>query len=566
MQLRPTFSSPHSIYPFRTSISGYRTKTRLLSSSNASSGSGSREREGEREGQEDVANSSSDNNNATTTSTTSTNDMSASDRLFLDALREESSSSSPQKSQYLQYLESQHLQGHPNWDGDERMEDTVLRMLVDKYKPLRNTGGGIKSADEKLKERVPKITPKDMALDLDGVLERFTRNANVGSDATTTATSTITTTTTATQETTPLTPSSISWADEPLLPSSDSHRPWHTEFRVPSHVISSIKLANIPLNPLPPHLRDTSTVFSSPPFGGGGTGRTTKGGDDEKARKKEKEMKKRSEMGNRLGKAREETLDYRLGLKDKAGALGIAAGMRPNPVSMKGWAGLIEDKIERARSRGVFNNLKGRGQPLSSTLEEKNPFIAREEFLMNRIVQRNGAAPPWVELQGELDTALQSFRSILRASYVRRTIRLLTSLHPPYVLSKYTLPDILSHRDPEWEKKEESYHTKAVDEINALVRKYNGLAPYAVRRAYIMKKVEVERVYEECAEDVLEGLKGRLKAGDGGVGIGAAGAGDGEKTGGAGATGGRADDPEFMGLGDWIWGLIGKVLGRWRVR
>jgi len=32
--------------------------------------------------------------------------------------------------------------------------------------------------------------------------------------------------------------------------------------------------------------------------------------------------------------------------------------------------------------------------------EEANPFIAREEFLMNRIVQRNGAAPPWVEVQG----------------------------------------------------------------------------------------------------------------------------------------------------------------------
>lgn len=31
--------------------------------------------------------------------------------------------------------------------------------------------------------------------------------------------------------------------------------------------------------------------------------------------------------------------------------------------------------------------------------DEKNPFIGREEFLMNRIVQRNGAVPPWVELQ-----------------------------------------------------------------------------------------------------------------------------------------------------------------------
>lgn len=45
-------------------------------------------------------------------------------------------------------------------------------------------------------------------------------------------------------------------------------------------------------------------------------------------------------------------------------------------------------------------NVKGRGQPLMRSIEETNPFIAREEFLMNRIVQRNGAAPPWVEVQG----------------------------------------------------------------------------------------------------------------------------------------------------------------------
>ena len=49
--------------------------------------------------------------------------------------------------------------------------------------------------------------------------------------------------------------------------------------------------------------------------------------------------------------------------------------------------------------------MKGRGRPLKELVEEKNPFIAREEFLMNRIVQKNGAAPPWVEIQGgEMDS------------------------------------------------------------------------------------------------------------------------------------------------------------------
>lgn len=61
---------------------------------------------------------------------------------------------------------------------------------------------------------------------------------------------------------------------------------------------------------------------------------------------------------------------------------------------------LMNDVIQKARLEGQFKTLKGRGKPLVQITDEKNPFIAREEFLMNRIVQRNGAAPPWVEIQG----------------------------------------------------------------------------------------------------------------------------------------------------------------------
>ena len=65
--------------------------------------------------------------------------------------------------------------------------------------------------------------------------------------------------------------------------------------------------------------------------------------------------------------------------------------------------------IQRARSKGVFNGVKGRGKPLVRMQEESNPFIAREEFLMNRIVQRNGAAPPWVEVQAGKNPRLLLF-------------------------------------------------------------------------------------------------------------------------------------------------------------
>ncbi|KAJ3743525.1 hypothetical protein DFH05DRAFT_1496389 [Lentinula detonsa] len=370
------------------------------------------------------------------------NEVNASDKLFSDAVKEETEGTTTRpKSAYLQFLE----QKHENWDGEERVQDAVLRMLVDKYKPLRS--GAIATAEQKLKQTPPKITS-------------FTK------------------------------PSSGSWATESLLPSSETHRPWHTEFKVPSHVISSVKLANIP----PPPVRASSAP------------------QDEKAKKKERDMLKRTEQAGRLGRARESTLDYRLGLKNRSGGSQLTAGGRPNPVGMRGWTSLIEDKIEKARIAGVFNHIKGRGQPLARTTEEKNPFIGREEFLMNRIVQKNGAAPPWVELQGELDIAVSTFRDILRQSYIRRVVRTLTALHPPAILATWlTLQDIKAHRDPEWEETERVYHDVAVEEINALVRKYNGVAPYAVRRAYYMRSVEIGRLYEECAEDVLKGLKERVR-------------------------------------------------------
>ena len=114
-------------------------------------------------------------------------------------------------------------------------------------------------------------------------------------------------------------------------------------------------------------------------------------------------------------------------------------------------------------------------------------------------------------LRVELETAVNTFRDVLRQSWTRRALRNLTSMHPASLLPKFALTDVTTMRDPEWEAKEKSYHETAVDELNALVRKYNGLAPYAVRRAYYMRTTELERVYKEAAEDILQGLEDRAK-------------------------------------------------------
>ncbi|GLB34226.1 putative protein with domain of unknown function (DUF1992) [Lyophyllum shimeji] len=381
------------------------------------------------------------------------NHTSASEKLFADAAREEAEGSNPHKSSRLTVLENE----HQNWDGEERIQDTVLRMLIDKYKPLRT--GTIQSADQKLKLAPPRVRP-----------------ASQGQVVVA-----------------PLTPSTGSWATEPLLPSKQGHQPWHTQFKAPAHATSSIKHASFPLPPPRPSAAAAKPV----PV-------------DDRARRKEREEKKRAERAGRLATARESTLDYRFGIRG-----GSEAPRSPvNPVSLKGWTNLVEEKIEKARQAGLFQTVKGRGKPLVTATEESNPFIAREEFLMNRIIQRQGAAPPWVQLQSELDTAVNSFRELLRQSWIRRAVRMLTLSTPPGLLHTFKLSDVRSFRDPEWEQRERSYHQVALEDLNALVRKYNGLAPYAVRRPYYMHNVEMDRLYEESAEEILRELGERARAPD----------------------------------------------------
>ncbi|EGO02284.1 hypothetical protein SERLA73DRAFT_178144 [Serpula lacrymans var. lacrymans S7.3] len=380
----------------------------------------------------------------------SSDERSASAKLFADAAREEAEeaeSPSPKRPSNITLLENQ----NENWTGEESMQDAVLRMLVDKYKPLR--GGPIRTAEEKLKQVPPRIHSDAASI---SETERASRN----------------------------------WeevANEPLLPAVEGHKPWHTTFKAPSHATASIKLGTFPLVSA-----RTSTKSSAT---------------DERTRKTERELQKRKEQAGRLTRARESTLDYRLGIKSGHGE--NRPSVRANPVSMRGWQSMIEDKIEKARLAGQFDKVKGRGQPLVRQSDERNPFIAREEFLMNRIVQRNGASPPWVEVQLELESAINSFREMLRQSWTRRAVRMLTVSQPATYLPSLALADITSLRDDEWEERERSYHDTAITELNSLVRKYNGLAPYAVRRPYYERSAELAKVYEECGEDILRGISRR---------------------------------------------------------
>lgn len=211
-------------------------------------------------------------------------DTSASAKLFADAEREEAEEAAKAtKLTALTRIAQQ--QQHPNWDGDERVEDGVLRMLMDKYKPLRT--GTIQSAEEKIRRNPPKMSSAFSAVNI---------------------------------ATVKLEPTTGSWATEALLPAKEGHQPWHTEFKAPTTSTSSVKLAHIPPPP--------KNKISQEPL-------------DDRARRKVREEKRRAQQVNKLALARESTLDYRLGIKGRE-----VSGTMLNPSTMKGWNSLIEDKIE----------------------------------------------------------------------------------------------------------------------------------------------------------------------------------------------------------------------------
>jgi DnaJ homolog subfamily C member 28 len=121
---------------------------------------------------------------------------------------------------------------------------------------------------------------------------------------------------------------------------------------------------------------------------------------------------------------------------------------------------------------------------------------------MNQIVQRQGAASPWVEIQAELEAAVTSFRAVLLQIWVRGAVRMLTLSWQPLHEHEHEplLVDVRALRDREWETHERAYHDSVlkVADIKALVRMYNALAPYTMRRAY-----------EESGEVIMQELRAR---------------------------------------------------------
>jgi len=184
-----------------------------------------------------------------------------------------------------------------NWDGDEPTADAVLRMSVDKYKPLRS--GMIVTADEKLSKFAPTVRVRGIPSSSEPSSTREEDFATPGGHFVY-----------------PKADPSKPLKDQPLLPAVEDHRPWHTNFTAPSHATASIRIGKFELVK-----SDRSPALN------------------EKARKLKNEDKRRFQTALKLEGAKESVLGHRLGVGQKKRT-------HANPITVKGWGNLVEERIK----------------------------------------------------------------------------------------------------------------------------------------------------------------------------------------------------------------------------
>lgn len=393
------------------------------------------------------------------------------------------------------------------WTGEESQVDAVLRMLVDAHRPLRTGEAlGADTADKKIKGMMKglRLEPRMPSVQSRGP-----------------------------QSTAPLVSEDIAGAEaEAERPSHRTsipphlHRPWHATYTGAStieEVDPKIKCGMFIKKRA--NADDLSNILELqlPP------------GADGKTRSKIREARKSHRKVTRLGSAREEALDYRLSqgageMDDEtamtAGGEGegddgtftgnrqvkgssVLGAAKGGASGLRAWAGLVEDRIQRAREAGMLTPTQGLGKPIPVDPNAGNPFIERGELFMNRIVKRQGALPPWIELQNNLDAAVAAFRSTLLTTYTThlvRTVIATNSLDP--LPPDHAIPD----HDEAWEAREKKFHEENIKQLNDLVRRMNAQAPsMRIRRPLMTLDVELERVRSALKENVKAEVQRRAE-------------------------------------------------------
>lgn len=120
----------------------------------------------------------------------------------------------------------------------------------------------------------------------------------------------------------------------------------------------------------------------------------------------------------------------------------------------------IEAIIQQAIRQGAFDNLPGKGKPLSL---KENPFVNREWQLAFNMLEQRGFALPWMDKRREIESTLQAARETLARTWTWRCDAI--SAGEPNTFT-----------DEEWGKAKQRF-SETIDKLNKLISNYNLEVP-----------------------------------------------------------------------------------------
>ncbi|KAI8311474.1 hypothetical protein K4K59_007368 [Colletotrichum sp. SAR11_240] len=241
-------------------------------------------------------------------------------------------------------------------------------------------------------------------------------------------------------------------------------------------------------------------------------------------------------------------------------------GARAMPNTISGLAALANERIENAIALGQFKNIP-RGKGVERDTRADNPFIDTTEYIMNKMIKRQEIVPPWIEKQQELAKVAGAFRARLRNDWRRHVARMISSrggsleeqmqkaedyaraeeLHNPRKRNSDSIsvptnstddivmvkmrqqaaedaaakdaavtatkespaPPVAPFRDSDWLESERSYMTLAIENMNAITRSYNLMAPELAKKPYFSLERELSACYADVAPQVAGTIRER---------------------------------------------------------
>lgn len=493
--------------------------------------------------------------------------------IFVEAAEEESAEAEGGRS--LLTEQRARMAQEPIWNGEERLQDTILRMIMDKHQPLRVKGGnaGQHPADAKLwtiqrplmvsSTNIAAPTPSPALLNVDQLDAGL---PPAGEDGRRLA----------------KTPADMPWRAVYVNP---LRREGSGEAMAPS--VHYGKYLGMPLPSTSRPLPKTATGKERLKLAGIKTEALPL--DDRNKMKAIREGVRRWDRAGRMRGVKEEATNYRRAREEERSRTGRpmtdeeleeyldSPGVLREGEEMKltsgssdskpgeaviamsggrGFSSLANERIEAAMKTDYFQRNALRGKPLDRDIHAMNPFLKGEEVrgmqtaggivqaadskwvrplqrIMNRLIQRQGASPPWVELNSQVESETSDWRARLVDNWLRRASRMILSsahmrrglepLQTEGIASFATLQAsslsggqqkmvtlALQYRDAEWEARERDYHEASLKEVNSIIRKYNVVAPASVRKGLLVRERELERVYEEARVRLVRRLSDGL--------------------------------------------------------